>query len=76
MKSRSPDALRKSVSARSMLRIFPETYSELKKVVWPNRKEIRHLTVIVLVVSLAVGLLLGLLDFGFAQLFNKVLLGR
>jgi len=59
-----------------MLRIFPETYSELKKVVWPSRTETRHLTIIVLAVSISVGLVLGFLDFGFAELFNKVLLGR
>jgi preprotein translocase subunit SecE len=74
MKSRSPAALKKGGSRRSPLRLFPEILSELKKVVWPSREETRHLTIIVLIVATAVGLLLGILDLGFAELFDSLFL--
>ncbi len=76
MKSRSPAALKKGGSRRSPFRLFSEVLSELKKVVWPSREETRHLTIIVLLISIAVGLLLGFLDLGFAELFDKFFLGR
>ncbi len=47
--------------------------SELKKVTWPSRRETANLTMIVVIVALAVGLFLGLVDFGFAQLMNWLL---
>lgn len=48
---------------------------ELKKVVWPTRRELFRLTLMVIVICVAVGLFLGLLDFGFSELFTKVFLG-
>ncbi len=53
-----------------------ETIAELKKVHWLTRREATYLTFLVLVVALAVGVILGLLDFGFSSLVDKVLLGR
>ncbi len=41
---------------------FREAREEISKVVWPTRKELRRHTVIVIVISLAVALFLGLLD--------------
>lgn len=49
-------------------------YAELKKVSWPSRQEAVRLSLIVIAVCVAVGLVLGLFDFGFTELF-KVLLG-
>ena len=48
---------------------------ELRKVVWPTRREAIRLTIMVLAVCLAVGIFLGALDYGFAELVAKVLLG-
>ena len=47
---------------------------ELRKVVWPSRQETGNLTVVVLVVSIAVGIFLGVIDFGFNQVVDQVLL--
>lgn len=47
--------------------------SELKKVTWPSRRETLNLTMIVVIVAVAVGLFLGLVDFGFAQLMTWLL---
>ena len=52
-----------------------ETVSELKKVTWPTRDEATRLTVLVLLISLAIGALLGLIDLGFSQLFNRLVFG-
>ncbi len=49
---------------------FREIISELKKVVWPTRAETRRLTLMVLAISGAVGLLLGAIDLGFTYLVN------
>ncbi len=47
-----------------------ETVTELKKVVWLSRREVLYLTGLVLLVTFAVGLILGVIDFGFSQLVN------
>ncbi len=67
------------ISPRSVGRVGPvgflrETASELRKSVWPSREETARLTVIVLVLSIAMGFFLGLLDRVFAELFTRVIL--
>lgn len=57
-------------------KFFNDVISELKKVVWPTRKELTNLTLMVIIICVVVGAALGALDYGFFQLFNKVLLGR
>ena len=52
-----------------------ETIAELKKVVWLSRREIIYLTTLVLIVSIAVGIILGIIDYGFTRLVNDVFLG-
>ncbi len=48
--------------------------SELRKVTWPTRQEIFHLTVVVIVVSLAIGFVLGAADLGFGWFIEHVVL--
>ena len=48
-------------------RFVDEAWSELKKVSWPTPEQTRNLTVLVFVVSLAVGLYITVLDLGFAR---------
>ena len=45
-----------------------ESWSELKKVSWPNRTQVRNLTVLVFVISFVVGIYITVAD----QLFNVV----
>jgi len=59
----------------SRFRFIGETIAELKKVVWLTRREAAYLTVLVLIVSIAVGLVLGAIDYGFTGLINKLFLG-
>ncbi len=68
-----PTALKKG---RSPKIFFQEIWSELKKVTWPSREETRNLTLMVIAVSVGLALILGLLDFGFTELFNKVFFQR
>jgi preprotein translocase subunit SecE len=51
---------------------FREVMSELKKVVWPTRQETRRLTLMVLAIAGAVGVILGVIDFGFTYLVNAI----
>lgn len=57
-------------------KFFNDIISELRKVVWPTRKELTNLTLMVIIICVVVGAMLGALDYGFFQLFNKLLLGR
>jgi len=59
----------------SRFRFIGETIGELKKVVWLSRREALYLTFLVLVVAIAAAIVLGLFDYGFASLVNKLLLG-
>ena len=49
-------------------RFIDESWSELKKVSWPNRLQVRNLTILVFVVSFVVGLYITIADTGFDQL--------
>jgi preprotein translocase subunit SecE len=51
-------------------RFIDEAWSELKKVSWPTREQVRNLTVLVFAVSFAVGLYITVLDAAFAQLVS------
>ena len=51
-------------------RFIEESYSELKKVVWPTREQVRNLTVLVFVISAAIGLYIGLFDFLWTQVLQ------
>jgi preprotein translocase SecE subunit len=47
-------------------RFIEESWSELKKVSWPTPEQTRNLTILVFVVSFAVGLYITVFDFVFA----------
>jgi len=54
---------------------FSEIINELKKVVWLTRREVVYLTGLVLVVTIAAGIVLGSLDYGFSELVSRVFMG-
>jgi preprotein translocase subunit SecE len=47
-----------------------ETWAEFKKVVWPTRRELIRLTLIVIVITSGLGLILGGIDYGFSRLIT------
>jgi preprotein translocase subunit SecE len=51
-----------------------EAWSELKKVSWPNRTQVRNLTVLVFVISFVTGLYITIADTVFTEIV-KVLAG-
>ena len=53
-----------------IIRYLRETRAELKKVTWPTQKEALNLTYIVLGVTFAFALVLGVLDWVFSQIFQ------
>jgi len=50
-------------------RYIDESWSELKKVTWPTREQTRNLTVLVFVVSAAIGVYISVWDL----LFTKII---
>jgi preprotein translocase subunit SecE len=56
-----------------VIKYLKETRAELKKVNWPSRQEATNLTLIVIAVTTFMALLLGLLDYIFAKLFELII---
>jgi len=65
-----------TTTKRSRFRFIGETIAELRKVVWLSRREVAYLSTLVLIVSIAAGLILGAVDYGFTGLVEKIFLGR
>ena len=58
----------------SPVSFLQETFSELRKSVWPSREETTRLTVVVIALSIAAGFFLGGLDRFFAETFTRFVL--
>ena len=54
--------------------IIIDVITELRKVVWPERGDVIHLTIVVVIVTLLIGAILGAIDIGFGRLIDEVLL--
>jgi len=57
---------------KRLRRYFDEVWSELKKVTWPTRDQVRNLTVLVFAISFVVGLYITILDQVFQRLLGLV----
>jgi preprotein translocase subunit SecE len=57
---------------KRLRRYFDEVWSELKKVSWPTRDQVRNLTVLVFAISFVVGLYITVLDAIFQGLLGLV----
>ncbi len=49
-----------------------DTYAELKKVTWPDKETTKNLTIVVIAVSAALGVLLGGIDWIMQRLFALI----
>ncbi|GIQ70333.1 preprotein translocase subunit SecE [Xylanibacillus composti] len=56
----------------STFSFFADSWSELKKVRWPNRKEMTSYTIVVIVTVLIVTLYFYVLDMGITELIRLV----
>lgn len=54
-------------------RFVREVKAELKKVVWPTKKELINYTIVVFITVLVVSALIGIVDEIFAQLFKALM---
>ncbi len=52
---------------------FKETKTELKHVIWPTRSQTFYYTLIVIVLSVIVAYYLGIWDFIFSQVLQKII---
>jgi preprotein translocase subunit SecE len=53
-------------------RYFDEVVSELRKVSWPTREQVRNLTVLVFAISFVVGIYITVLDVVFREIIGLV----
>ena len=53
-------------------RFIDESWSELKKVTWPTREQVRNLTVLVFVISAAIGVYIAFFDILFTGLVAQL----
>jgi preprotein translocase subunit SecE len=51
-----------------------DIWSELRKVTWPTREETAYLTMVVIIVAVAVGIVLGGVDILFSWVIDQLLL--
>ena len=57
------------------IQFFREVRTELKKVIWPSRKETMGSTSIVIILVLIIALYLGLVDFGLGRIIRLLFSG-
>ncbi len=65
----NPEAARRALT----FRYFSEAFAELRRVTWPSRQETVRLSIMVIAVAMAVGIILGVIDLGFSRLMDLVL---
>ena len=59
------------------IRVFvQEAWSELKKVAWPTRTQVRNLTILVFVISGVVGIYITALDWIFSEALRLISSGK
>lgn len=56
-----------------MFTFIKSVRSELLQVTWPTRQETIRLTAVVIIISVFVGVYLGIADFGFAKLLEFII---
>ena len=55
------------------LRFISESVAELRKVSWPSREETKRLTTMVVIISVAMGILLGFVDEVFSTVIDLLI---
>jgi len=72
--SKGPSETLTRLRSNRIVRFLFESYYELRyKVTWPTPEEARNMTVVVILLSVAVGLILGLADLALSQLYLLIL---
>ena len=66
---------RLEASRKGFFSFIGDAFNELKRVTWPTKEDTFRLSIMVVVVSVSVGIFLGLVDLLFTEVFD-VILGR
>ncbi|MCC6179149.1 MAG: preprotein translocase subunit SecE [Chloroflexi bacterium] len=53
--------------------LFRELRAEIRKVIWPSRRQTVNMTAVIVGMAAALGAFLGLVDFSFQELFRHIL---
>ncbi len=59
-----------------VVKFFSDVITEMKKVTWLSRREIVYLTGLVLIISISVGIVLGVIDWGFSKFVEIFVVGQ
>jgi preprotein translocase subunit SecE len=60
---------------QGLVSLFRDLKSEIKKVNWPTPRQAANMTAVIVALSAALGAFLGVVDFGFQELFRLLLQG-
>jgi len=63
----------KTVMFANILQFLQEVQQELKKVVWPSRKDTIASTSVVLIIVIIIAFFLGLVDLGLSRIIRVIL---
>jgi len=61
-----------SMRMERIRKLIQDTWSEIKKITWPDGDTVRRLTALVLVMATALGLLLGGIDYVLLRVFDAL----
>lgn len=61
---------RKKAGPNRIVKWWRDTWAEIKRVIWPTRKELLNLTLVVLALSVAMALMMWAFDLLFAWLYS------
>lgn len=64
----------KSKTSNPVTRYLKGAWAEIRRVTWPDRKEATRLTIGVVIFSVSIAGLISLIDYGFGQAFQRILL--
>ena len=71
-RTRTPEKQATPSRFAGVQRLARDTYSETKKIIWPDRDATRNLTLVVIGLSIFLGLLLGGVDALFVRLWQML----
>jgi len=57
---------------KKLIKYIKDSMIEMKKVTWPSRKEALNYTVLIVIITIAVAIFLGSLDFIFSKILEIV----
>lgn len=64
----------KQKTSNPVTRYLKGAWAEIRRVTWPDRKEATRLTIGVVVFSVTIAGLISLIDYGFGEAFQRILL--